>query len=179
MTAGRRGQAMVETAIVLLFLTVCFFAALQYADNLRAKLLCEYAAGRCARAATIGLNDYMVEKTARIATMAAAGECHSQTDAGNALGHRSWIARAPDYLECEYNAQAQQVLDFEYWRNGRTSATAVLSGSKIVATVRQDRPQFFNLAKYLAGEATDEAHPNDARITGTAEIEAHYPDWLQ
>ena len=177
--AGAKGQAMVETTIALLFLLACFFAVFQYADNLRAKLLCEYAAGRCARAATIGLNDYMIEKTAHISTMAAAGECHTQNDQGEDIGYQSWMARAPDYLQCEYTAQAQQVLDFEYWRNGRTTATATRSGAKIVATVQQNRPQFFNLAKYLSGTLPDEEHPDEAHITGTSEIEAHYPDWLQ
>ena len=174
--AGRKGQAMVETIVVLFFFTICFFLTFQFADNLRAKLLCEYAAGRCARAATIGLNDFMVDKTARIATMAAAGPCRTQDDAGRDVGHRSWISRAPDYLECVYEEQARQILDFDYWRDGRTLARAVLAGSKIEATVVQTRPQVFSLPRFLAG---DPETPGEARITGTSTIEAHYPDWLQ
>ena len=169
---------MIETVVVLFFFLICFFLAFQFADNLRAKLLCEYAAGRCARAATIGLNDFMVEKTAHVATMAAAGPCRTQDDAGRDVGYRSWISRAPDYLECVYDAQARQILDFEYWRNGRTQARAVLAGSKIEATVVQVRPQVFS-ARSIFGGGDDGEHRADARIVGTSTIEAHYPDWLQ
>lgn len=171
---------MIETVFALIGLMLCFFVLFQFADNLRARLLCEYAAGRCARAATIGLNDYMVEKTAHVATMAAAGKCQNADAGGRAPGYRVWIGRAPDYLACEYPAQAREVLDFEFWRNGRTSARAVHAGSKIVATVHQRRPQFFNLSRFLAhAPADDEASTDDADIVGTAEIEAHDVDWLQ
>lgn len=171
---------MTETVVVLFFFFICFLLAFQFADNLRAKLLCEYAAGRCARAATVGFNDFMVEKTARIATMAAAGPCRTQDARGGELGHRSWIARAPDYLECLYDAQARQVLDFDYWRDGRTQVSAVLAGARVEATVTQTRPQVFSLPAMFRGRAGDGVEPlGDARISGTAAIEAHYPDWLQ
>lgn len=42
--SARRGQAMVETIIALLFALFAFLAVFQYADNLRAKLLLKYAA---------------------------------------------------------------------------------------------------------------------------------------
>ena len=173
---------MVETIIVMVFLLFAFFAIFQFADNLRAKLLCEYAAGRCARAATIGLNEFMVTKTARIATMAAAGECLTKNEDGNALGTGALINRSGAYLECENEAQAEQELDFTFWRNGRTSAHCSRTGAKIVASVTQRRPQFFDLSAWLRGQrafAEDEKSPSDATITGTASIEAHYPDWMQ
>ena len=171
---------MIETVVVLFFFFICFFLAFQFADNLRARLLCEYAAGRCARAATVGFNDFMVEKTARIATMAAAGPCRTQDAGGNELRYRSWIARAPDYLECLYDAQARQVLDFDYWRDGRTQVSTVHAGARIEATVTQMRPQVFSLPALFQGRADGDVRPlDDARISGTSAIEAHYPDWLQ
>lgn len=180
----KRGQAMVETIVVLVFLLFAFFALFQFADNLRAKLLCEYAAGRCARAATIGLNEFMVTKTARIATMAAAGECLTKDGSGHALETGALVGRSPSYLECVNEAAAEQELDFDYWRNGRTHAQCVRSGSKIVATVTQKRPQFFDLVAWVNGETAfrnddDDNGPSDATITGTASIEAHSPDWMQ
>ena len=171
---------MIETIVVLFFFLICFFLAFQFADNLRAKLLCEYAAGRCARAATIGLNDFMIEKTAHIATMAAAGPCRTQGSDGNALGFRSWISRAPDYLECVYGAQARQILDFDYWRDGRTQVRTMLAGARVEAEVVQIRPQVFSLATFFGEPAGDGLQPlGNARIRGTAVLEAHYPDWLQ
>lgn len=180
----KRGQAMVETIVVLVFLLFAFFAIFQFTDNLRAKLLCEYAAGRCARAATIGLNEFMITKTARIATMAAAGDCFTRDEEGNHLTTGNLVGRSPSYLECENEAAAEQELDFDFWRNGRTTASCQRSGAKIVATVTQRRPQFFDLAAWLRNESAfqsedDKDGPSDATITGTASIEAHYPDWMQ
>ena len=121
--AHKAGQAMVEAILVLLFLFLAFYTVFQFADNFRAKLLVDYAASRVARARTVGMNDYMLEKTADIATMAAAGECYTETDTGRRLSARGLIARSGDYLACEYGAQARQVLDFELWRDGKTQAT--------------------------------------------------------
>ena len=43
---ARTGQAMVETVIALLFVLFAFLAVFQYVDNLRTKMLLEYAAFR-------------------------------------------------------------------------------------------------------------------------------------
>ena len=174
---------MVETVLVLLFLLFAFFALLQYADNLRAKLLCEYAAGRCARARTVGMNDFMIVKTARIATMAAAGPCRSDELYGEALSAYQLANRSGSYLECEDEAAAQAELDFDYWRNGRTEAVATLSGAKVEARVVQHRPQFFDLFAWVNGETAETDEDGNLKVnadlTGTAAIEAHYPVWMQ
>ena len=62
--AHKAGQAMVESILVLFFLFLAFYTVFQFADNFRAKLLVDYAASRVARARTVGMNDYMLEKTA-------------------------------------------------------------------------------------------------------------------
>ena len=180
--AYKAGQAMVEAIFVLFFLFMAFYTVFQFADNFRAKLLVDYAASRVARARTVGMNDYMLEKTADIATMAAAGECYTRTDVGRRLGTRDLINRSGDYLACEYGAQAQQVLDFELWRNGKTQVTCPLSGSKLTAYVIQLRPQFFdlgNIGSYLSGTPpVDKDDAPHAHIKGEFSIEAHYPDWI-
>ena len=177
--AHKAGQAMVEAILVLLFLFLAFYTVFQFADNFRAKLLVDYAASRVARARTVGMNDYMLEKTADIATMAAAGECYTETDTGRRLSARGLIARSGDYLACEYGAQARQVLDFELWRNGKTQATCPRAGSKLTAHVIQLRPQFFDLGSYLSGTPpVDKDNAPHARIEGEYSIEAHYPDWI-
>ena len=177
--AHKAGQAMVETILVLFFLFLAFYTVFQFADNLRARLLVDYAASRVARARTVGYNDYMLEKTADIATMAAAGECYTETDLGHRISAGEMIDRSGEYLACEYDAQARQVLDFELWRNGKTQSFCSLAGSKLTAHVIQLRPQFFDLGSYLSGtppvEKDDAPH---ARIAGEYSIEAHYPDWI-
>jgi len=178
--AHKAGQAMIESIFVLIFLFLAFYTVFQFADNLRAKLLVDYAASRVARARTVGMNDYMLEKTADIATMAAAGECHTRNDDGERLYTGDLINRSGDYLACEYDAQARQVLDFELWRNGKTHASCPLAGSKLTAHVIQLRPQFFDLGSYLSGTPpVDKDDAPHARIEGEYSIEAHYPDWIE
>ncbi len=175
------GQAMVETILVLLFLFLAFYTVFQFADNLRARLLVDYAASRVARARTVGMNDFMLAKTANIATMAAAGKCITRTSKGDRPSTGELISRSADYLACEYGEQARQVLDFELWRNGRTQVVCPRSGSKLTATVTQVRPQFFDLGRALSGlpPAEDGAEDGSARITGSYSIEAHAPDWIE
>ena len=178
--AHKAGQAMVESILVLLFLFLAFYTVFQFADNFRAKLLVDYAASRVARARTVGMNDYMLEKTADIATMAAAGECYTKTDSGKRPSAHGLISRSGDYLACEYGAQARQVLDFELWRNGKTQTICPLAGSKLTAHVIQLRPQFFDLGSYLSGTPpVDKDDAPHARIEGEYSIEAHYPDWIE
>ena len=69
--AHKAGQAMVETILVLFFLFLAFYTVFQFADNLRARLLVDYAASRVARARTVGYNDFMLEKVARLAAVSA------------------------------------------------------------------------------------------------------------
>lgn len=172
---------MVETAFVMLFLALAFFAAFQFADTFRAKLLCEYAAARVARARTVGFNDWMLRKTANLATMSAAGECLTDAPSGGAPSAAFLVSRMADYLDCGYDAQAEKVLDFEYWHDGRTAAVCPLYGAKLTAAVTQRRPVFFNLAAAFGGapQPDDGDDAADSRVTGHASIEAHYPAWMQ
>ncbi len=178
---GRKsGQAMIETIIVMVFLLIAFFMIAQFADNFRARLVTDYAAGRCARSRTVGLNDYMMLKIARIATMSIAGKNMLPDYVDGPLTASEMIGRAGNYLSARYDAQTHGVLDFELWRNNQTSVSSVLGGSKLTATVKQRRPQFFSLSCFLSGKENDseEMDEETADIEASHSIEAHYPDYL-
>ena len=174
--SGMAGQAMVETIIVMVFLLFAFLAIFQFSDNFRVKLLCEYAAGRVARARTVGLNNFMLHKTADVSMIAASGDCLVPSGKLDAL---RLVGRMENYLASDYMAQARQWLDFEYWNDNRLSFSCSLYGKKLTAKVSQRRPQFFDTASYLQGEEDDENGRKDAIITGESSIEAHYPDWIR
>jgi len=181
---SRAGQAMVETIVVSLFLLVAFLLAVQFADNLRTKLLLQHAAARCVRARTVGLDDYMVLKTARLAVMPVSGECRSVASSGGSLDAHALVNRSGAYLESENEAEAGGILDFAYWDDGHLNVVCGEAGSGLVrARVRQFRPQFFDLARFFAGgEATPETDADDeSRLTlaGEATIEHHAKDYLQ
>ena len=178
---GKSGQAMIETIIVMVFLLIAFFSIAQFADNFRARLVADYAAGRCARSRTVGLDDYMILKIARIATMSIAGKSMLPDYADGPLSAGEMIGRAGNYLSARCDAQTHGILDFELWRNNQTSVTTLDGGSKLTASVKQLRPQFFSLPRFLSGgeSGKDEMKEEFASIEASHSIEAHYPDYLE
>lgn len=166
-TGSRGGQAMLESIIAMIAILFLFLLLFNLSDQIRAKLLVENAAAKCARARAVGYNDFMVRKIARLSTMPAAGKCLTSADSGGGLlPLASRSHRIDDYLMSEYEAQADAILDFELWRDGKTSVHATSGNSPATATVAQRRTK-------VAGSG------DSATISATATVEAHYPDYLQ
>ena len=174
----KHGQTMVETTIAMIVILIVFLALFNLADLTRAKLLVENASVKCARARAVGYNDFMLRKIARLATMPAAGECLTVSDAGDGkLSYAERYYRISDYLMSDYEAQANAILDFAYWRNGGTAITASAGQAPATATVTQHRPRLFDFGVLTGGSKPDE--DDRAKISATATVEAHYPDYLQ
>ena len=169
---------MVETTIAMIFVLIVFLALFNLADLIRAKLLVENAAVKCARARAVGYNDFMLRKIARLATMPAAGQCLTSSDNGDGMLSRGErYHRIDDYLMSEYEEQADAILDFEYWQNGDTAIAATEGSSPVTATVSQRRPRLFDFG-VLTGATNPEAESH-ATISASSTLEAHYPDYLQ
>ena len=158
---------MVETIIALLFALFAFLAVFQYADNLRTKLLLKYAAFRCARARTVGYNDYKIMKTARLATMSAAGASLVKNESNKPLSTGDMLARMRTYISSRHDGAARP-------------------GGKIEIETSQRRPQFFDIFAFFGGRRavfdTSSESGGDApdfNLHGRAAIEAHYTDYLQ
>lgn len=174
----KRGQTMVESTLALIVILLVFLALFNLSDLIRAKLLVENAAVKCARARAVGYNDFMLRKIARLATMPVAGECFTASDSGS--GTASYAERRyriGDYLMSDYETQANAILDFDYWRNGYTAVDATAGQSPATATVIQRRPRLFDFG-VLTGTAKPTGDDRTA-ISATATVEAHYPDYLQ
>ena len=173
---------MIETIFVMIFLIIAFFMIAQFADNFRARLVLDYAAGRCARSRTVGMNDFMILKTARLATMSVAGENLTPEDSHGKLSAYELVGRMGTYLSSRHEGEVNGILDFELWRNGKTQVDCTEGGQMLSTTVTQYRPQFFDLKRYLSnGESSNDKEKIDevnATIRGHHTIEAHYPDYL-
>lgn len=168
---------MVESILAMIVILLVFLAIFNLSDQLRAKLFVENAAIKCARARAVGYNDFMLRKIARLATMPAAGKCLTR-DSGDKhpLSLNARYHKIDDYLMSEYEAQADAILDFEYWQNGNTLIRASSGNSPATATVTQLRPDDFNFSALTQRE---KAKCDKVSITATATVEAHYPDYLQ
>jgi hypothetical protein len=168
---------MVESVLAMIVLLIVFLALFNLSDLIRSKLLVENAAVKCARARAVGYNDFMLRKIARLSTMPAAGKCHTAADPGNrTLSLHSRYDRIGGYLMSEYEAQADAILDFEYWNNGDTYIRATSGNSPATATVTQRRPDNFNFGVFTGLPGNRE---NKIGISASATMEAHYPDYLQ
>lgn len=154
----RRGQAIIETVLAVFFVTLLFIGLFEFSLKLNRRIVLDYAAQRVARAKTVGLNDYMCLKTARVATISIAGdrlwpEKSSSYEYDTAVD----LGRIPIYLEAEHEARASAILDYEFWHKMKFSALS--NGG-------------------LAPEIRAEVSSKEDKISGEANIEAHYPYYL-
>ena len=174
---------MLESIIAMIAILMLFLLLFNLSDGIRAKLLVENAAAKCARARAVGYNDFMLRKIARLSTMPAAGKCLTAADSGNGtLSRNSRYHKIDDYLMSEYEAQSNAILDFELWRDGKTSVHATSGNSPSTATVAQRRPKITGFENLASGKKDSDPECQDrncAAISASATVEAHYPDYLQ
>jgi hypothetical protein len=135
-----RGQAMIESCLVIIFLCLLFLGLFQMAHAYVAREVLNHAAARAARAKTVGFNRWMVEKTMRVAAIPNAGRllvpsADGNPEMGEALNTMGpgalWdfalqstpraasldteLARIPEYLASEDEDRAENLLDYENW----------------------------------------------------------------
>ena len=167
----RRGQAMLETVLAVLFVTFVFLVAHQLTRMLTARILLDHAAARAVRARAVGLNDFMCEKTARAAIIPVAGKriVPAPADYGDAYsGALDEVSRIPLYMATETPAHARGVLDYEGWNRFSLSLD---SGSGFAPTARAQTRLF-----------TEDGETGDSGgwwMDGAAEIESHYPLYME
>lgn len=65
---------MIETVFIIILTSLVFLAVFQYANLFSAKIILTHAAARAARARTVGFNRWMMLKSARVASIPAAGK---------------------------------------------------------------------------------------------------------
>ncbi len=146
--AARHGQAIVETVLAVLIVSSIFVVLFTLSHQLAGKILLEHAAMRVARARTVGLNDFMCEKAARVAVIPVAG-ARLWPVGDIAIDEAMELARVPDYLQSEDEARARGILDYEGWRSLR-----VTPGDGTASRVSLDFSLFDGTLRYeLEGRA--------------------------
>ena len=82
--ASRSGQSLIESCIVIAILCLVLFGTMQISQCYMAQEVLTHAALCGARARAVGLNDFMVQNTARIASIPLAGQLVQPSFAGDA-----------------------------------------------------------------------------------------------
>lgn len=139
---GRRdGQSIVESVLVILVACFIFFTLFQYAHLFACKTILSHAAARAARARTVGFNEWMVRKSALVASIPASGKRLSpnfstvdgtwvsalaRKNTGSLIdmalhatptspGYLIEVGRIPEFMESDNEASSTAVLDYELW----------------------------------------------------------------
>lgn len=108
---SRPGQAMLETVLAVLCIVVLFMFLFHLSQVALVRTLVDHAAARAARARTVGFNDFMCHKSARVAVIPVAGERLWPQDEMDELG------RIPDYLASEDWPRARGILEYRFWHS--------------------------------------------------------------
>lgn len=111
------GQSLIESALLIIVISLIFLGIMQVAQLFAARQLLEYGAFVAARSRAVGYNRWIVEKALHVGAIPAAGRMVSP-EAG--LRPREQLVREmaaiPAYLQSYYPGDAlRDVLDYEDW----------------------------------------------------------------
>jgi len=132
---------MIESVFVMIVTSLLFLGLFQYANLFSSKIILTHAAARAARCRSVGFNRWMVMKSARVASIPAAGKRITPAYAGidpaitaalqnnrpfdiwdlalrsstRSPGTMLERGRIPDYMGSVNDPTAEQLLDYEYW----------------------------------------------------------------
>lgn len=160
----RLGQAMVETALAVLFVTVAFLMLFQLAHAVTARILLGHAAARAARARAVGFNDWMCLKSARVAMIPVAGAMTWPED-----GVSDEASRVPAYMQAENVSRANGILEYAGWGSMDFHVESGIVGEEVDARVSLGVPRFYSRGGDGSGSF---------KVTGEASVEAHYPLYM-
>lgn len=148
--ALRSGQAIIESVIAVLVVTLLLLGVFQLSHLLMSKVLADHAAARAARARAVGFNDFMCRKAARVAVIPVAGRLEWPDG-----GEYDEVARIPIYLSTADEALAAGLLRYERWPSVRVSAQSG-SGVSPVVDARVGMTVWDHVP--IGGEARIESH---------------------
>ncbi len=199
---------MVESVFVIVLACLAFFALFQYADLFTAKVVLSHAAARAARARSVGFNRWMVEKSARVASIPASGKrLVPQTESPSAAlavfrqrrpgeawdtalqnnfrsqGVAMEAGRVPDYMDSLNSPTSSQILDYELWDAISVDINESLNidgaaPACLGVTVRQRHPLLISLEHLFEGELQD-AGGDRLSLESSFQIESHYPLYME
>jgi hypothetical protein len=115
---SKSGQALLETFGIILLLCLFLFGAVQYVMLLTANEVIQYSADASVRARAVGMNEFMVYKVSRVATIPNAGR---MTNPGGYFAGGGWRSNSVEQM-WEWDPQPGERLG-ELWRPPHSSQT--------------------------------------------------------
>ena len=169
---GKAAQAIAESVIALFFVIVAFLLAWDGLRLFAERQFVEHAAQRAARARSVGLNRFMMEKTARVAAIPASGESMLSRIGGEKMNATVEVGRIPDYLASETPQLARGILDYERWPTIRVDDEVSTSETRVSVSITSPRDDA--LVSFLDGRGSG----RERRVSAEARIESHFPFYM-
>ncbi len=195
---GRTGQSLIESVLVMFIVCMVFAGLYQLSQVFVAKQVLNWSAQCAVRARTVGFNQWMVEKCARVACIPNAGPMTApdyedptpdiELLVGSLTPGKLWdkvlqsspssdqsafeLARIPEYLASLDESEASAILDYTDWNSVSNTSPDVTTGSGgNVSMLEAKVIQDFPLRIPLHRTfyASD-----SVRLTSKSEIESHY-----
>jgi hypothetical protein len=136
----RSGQTLIESCIVIILLCLILSGFFQISQVYLAKEISAHACFRGARAKTVGFNDFMVNKTIRVGTIANAGQMTFPDVAGGPIEQMAVErGRIPIYLGAEGDYMLDSILQYEDWDTVACSYID-MGGASLPFRLSQDLP---------------------------------------
>jgi hypothetical protein len=166
-SGSRSGQGLIESCIVVALICLVFFGVFQISQLFASQEVLAYAAGRGARAKTVGFNEFMVFKTIQVGAIPNAGKLVNPSYTGGpSREYALESARIPLYLGGENYGRLSAILDYESWETIHASIPTSNGDGTLRQAVDQDVPLRypFHRAFYdgdsigLSGECTIDEH---------------------
>jgi len=199
---AKDGQSLVESCIVICLIAFIFAGLFQISQMFAAREILYHAAARGARAKTVGLNWWMVEKAMRVAAIPNAGLMtvpgfqNRDTTLENMVATLKpgtlWErvlgmvpsslqlnierARIPEYLNAFNDPQGDYILDYKEWDTVRGDHESGALGSvplDPILRVRARQNYPLRVPAHRAFYAAD-----SVRLEGESQIENYYPLYL-
>lgn len=174
-----------------------FMGLLQISHLFAAREILHHAAARAARARTVGFNQFMVNKAARVAAIPVAGKMLEPAFVNEDMTLRNMIAtlkpgalwsaaleaqpvsaqynleraRIPEYLASENGARALHILDYSNWDSIAVSDSTTILDPVIHINARLDYPLWAPMHRTFYAADTVE-------LTGESYLENHYPLYI-
>jgi hypothetical protein len=163
------GSTLIEACLVVMLLSLILFGGVQISRLFAAKEIIDYSAMAGARAKAVGLNNFMVYKVARIASIPNAGRL-SNPQVDSAAGQaQNWtaarpgylwdtavasdapyspqygveISRIPFYLGADNYGQLGAILNYEDWNTVNIGQDLSEAGEQVLVNVSQRVPLDF------------------------------------
>ena len=137
----RRGQAIVESLIVVLLTVAAFLFFQDFATGLVARLLLDNAAANAARADAVGFNDFHRAKSMRVGLIPVSGRRLVPDGGRGVAGAAGELALVRTYLQARDWPEADGILDY--------LSTAFFSGFSFEAFFSLEVPVYLSILFFI------------------------------